>query len=545
MTTQGTNLVDNIVDTQKKVLDTMVENSKKLSGGNNILNETIEKGSEWYKNWLETQKNIFTKATEKAGNAAETVKETTANATETVNETASKMKEFNENWFTAQMNLARQMWEASQEWTKNATNGTHANPFMGGAANPFANTQNNPFGNWHSSMNNFTSPWNSWMNNMQQQNWMNQAQNMNPFNQDAMKKATDTWTNIFNQYTNMLNSNMGDWQKTFQNGTAQDAYKNMVNIGEGFSKFAEMWAPMFKSMQDKTFNMDMYKQWMKPEVYKEMMDKYFGFVPGGAEYMKQMNNMMADGAKHMTDAAMNSYHQARNTMNNPAFNTNQVFGSTLNAYNQWHNMMTEAAAPFTKMMPANQQTKAMSEWSDIANRTMVYNIKNAELQYMIYNQGQKVMDALAENTAAKIKEGKEVNSLIALYQEWLGISDKVFVSLFESEEYSKMMSEVSGMKLKLQKDTEVQMEKMMTGIPVATRSEMDEVYKSIYDLKKQLKDLERASQAAAAEAATAIAAAHAAAAQQAQANAATATAQGNAANAAATEDKASKNAKKA
>jgi hypothetical protein len=334
MTIQGTNVVENIVDAQKKVLDTVVENTKKINGGNNILNETIEKGSEWYKNWLETQKNIFTKATEKATDTAETVKETAEKATETVKETASKIKDFNDNWFHTQMNFAKQMWENSQEWFKNAGNGTHANPFTSGHTNPFTNpftsSNTNPFSFWQNGMNNATNPWNSWMNNMQANNWMNQAQNANPFSNDTWKKATDSWTGIFNQYTNMLNNGFGDWQKNFQNGTAQDAYKNMTNMGEGFAKFAEIWAPMLKSIQDKTFNMDMYKQMMNPDVYKEMLDKYFGFIPGGADYLKQMNSMMTDGMKQMTDSGMNSYHQARNFMNNPSFKNTQMFGSALN-----------------------------------------------------------------------------------------------------------------------------------------------------------------------------------------------------------------------
>ena len=154
-------------------------------------------------------------------------------------------------------------------------------------------------------------------------------------------------------------------------------------------------------------------------------------------------------------------------------------------------MLNNAAAPYTKMMTPNQFTKTMTEWSDISNRLMVYNIKNSELQFMIYTQGTKVMDAVAENIAAKIQKGEEVNNMMALYQEWLNISDKTFVSLFETEEYSKLMSEVNAMQLKLRKDVEGQLEKFMVAIPVATRSEMDELYKTIYDLKKQVRQMEK------------------------------------------------------
>lgn len=458
------NIVETVVDAQKKAMDTIIENTKKFTNGNNMMNETIEKGSEWYKNLLENQKNIFSQATSKAEKTTESAKES-----------ASKMNEFYENWFSTQMGWAKKMWDMNQDWAKNMTTGNVAD--------------SNPFTQWQNNMNN-------WMNQMQNMNtannWMNQMQNMNPFNMDAMKKANESMTSFFNQYYSILNNSAAEMQKNFQNGTIQDAFKNMATSGEGFTKFAEMWAPMWKSIQEKTFNMEVYKQWMNPEMYKDLMDKYLGFMPESSrQYMQNMGNMMTDGMKQFSQSGMNGYNQMRSMMNNSGFNGAEMFTNALSGYNNFQNMMASAAAPFTKMMTQTQHTKTMQEWADIANRTVIYNIKNAELQYMMYNQGTKVMDQLAENVAKKIQDGTEVNSMLALYQEWLNISDKTFVSLFETDEYSKLMAEVSSLQLKLRKDMEMQMEKMMVGIPVATRTEMDEMYKTIYDLKKQVRQLEK------------------------------------------------------
>jgi hypothetical protein len=494
MAYKGNNLVDNIVDTQKKVMDSVVENTKKFTNGNNPIAETIEKGTDWYKNWLENQKNIFTKATgSEATGATEAPKH---------NDAASKANEFFENWMKTQADLAKKMWDMSQEAAKNLTNGTHT------STNPFAqwqnsfNTASNPMTAW---MNNNTSnPMADWMKNMQTANFMNQMQNMNPFNADAFKKAgeqmtsmfnpeafknaTDQMTSMFHQYYTALNNNMSSWQKNFENGTAHEAYKNMVASGEGFAKFTEMWAPMFKSIQDKTFNMESYKQWMNPELYKEFMDKFFGFLPESSrEYLTNMTNMMKENMGKMSHSGMDSFHKMRSMMGNGS----EVFGNVYGAYNNFNNMMAEAAAPFTKLMTPTQQSKTMQEWSDISKRITEYNIKNAELQYMIYSQGTKVMDKLAENVAKKIQDGVEIKSMLGLYQEWLNISDKVYVSLFESTEYSKLMGEVSAMQNRLRKDIELQMEKLMKDIPVATRSEMDEMYKTIYDLKKKVRQMEK------------------------------------------------------
>jgi len=467
--------MDNIVDAQKQTVDTLVENTRKFANGNTMVNETIEKGSEWYKNWLESQKNVLAHTANQAQATTEKAKENT-----------SKMNEFYQNWFNTQMNMAKQTWDMNSNLMKNAAsnNGTVA-------------ADANPMAQWTNAMNN----WSNWMNNMNQgANWMNQVQqfqnqfqNANPFNMEAWKKSSDDFTGIFNKYYEVLNTNFTEWQKNIQNGTVQDAYRNMVNVTDGFTRFYEMWTPMWKSIQDKTFNMDMYKQMANPAMYKDLMDKYFGFMPENTrQYAQGITDMMNNGMKQYGQAGVNQFQQMRGMMANmPGANASEMFSNLLNGYNTFTGMMNSAVAPFTKMITPNQYTKSTMEWNDIANRIMVYNIKNAELQYVIYNQGTKVMDQLAENISNKLQSDEEVNSMMALYQEWLNISDKVYVSLFESDEYSKLMAEVSALQLTLRKDMETQMEKSLAGIPVATRSEMEEMYKTIYDLKKQVRDLER------------------------------------------------------
>jgi len=469
MASQDNNgFMDNLVDAQKQAIDAIAENTKKFTNGNNFVNETVEKTNEWYKNWLENQKNFFTQTATEA-----------TTTTEKIKDTSSKMNEFYQNWFNMQAGWAKQMQELNTGWLKN----TAANAGAGATANPMAA--------WTDWTNQMTNMWNG----MGQTNaWTNQMQQwQNAFSMDAFKKSAENSTSIFNQYYEILNNNFAQWQKNFENGTVQDAYRNMVNVTDGYTRFYEMWAPLWKSIQEENFNMDMYKQYANPALYKDLMDKYFGFLPEGSrQYAQGFSDMMNNVFKQFGQTGINGYQQMRGMAGNFAPSPNEVFANMLSSYNNWYGAMNNAFAPLAKMMPANQQTKTLAEWNDIANRIMVYNIKNAELQYMIYTQGTDVMDKVAENIVDKIKKGEEISSIMALYQEWLNISDKTYVSLFESDEYGKLMAEVSALQMKLRKDIELQLEKYMVGIPVATRSEMDELYKTIYDLKKQVRELEKA-----------------------------------------------------
>lgn len=465
----ATDFMDTMVEAQKNLVNSTVENMEKFTNGNALLNETIEKGSQWYSNWMDNQKKFFSQTSEKA-----------TEATETAKTNANHMTEFFQNWYNMQIGWGKNLWETAQGWTKDAAAKATANPMEQATAayNNWMNQWSNMF-----NMNNA----NNWMNNMQQ--WGN----MNPFNMDAWKNASNESTNLFNQWYQMLNNGFSEWQSHLQNGTAQDAFRNMLNSTESFTRFYQMWAPMWKSIQEKTFNTDMYKNMINPAAYQEFMDKFFGFMPEGArQYMQQMTSMMQNNAKQAATMGSNGYNQMKQMFASmPGMNMTEGFNGMLSMYENMQSMFQNAVSPIAKMVAPNQYTKSITEWQDIADRTAVYNIKNAQLQYMMYAQGAKVMDALAESVMHKMEQGEEVKSMMALYQEWLNLSDKTFVALFESDEYSQLMAEVSALQLKLRKDMEAQMEKAMAGIPVATRSELDELYKTIYELKKEVRQLSR------------------------------------------------------
>jgi predicted nuclease with TOPRIM domain len=170
---------------------------------------------------------------------------------------------------------------------------------------------------------------------------------------------------------------------------------------------------------------------------------------------------------------------------------NDMFTHMLNNYNQMRNMMNESAAPMMKLMAPNASKASMDMMNDLSNEFAQYQIKNAQMQYMMYTTGMKAMEDVAEQVYTKMRNGEDMSSFLKIYQEWLNTNDKHFVSLFSTDEYSKMQAEVNTLGMKMKRHMDTQMEKMLNHIPVATRTEMDELYKTIYELKKRVNTLEK------------------------------------------------------
>ena len=469
MTNQnGKNFVETMLEAQKNMVDTLVENTKKATQGNSFINETIEKSNDTYNEWMNKQKETMDTVSKKAEDMTSNIKDST-----------SKVQEQAKTWLDTQMNWTKQAWEMNQDYIKKATpsasNNNMTNPmeYMQQMGKKMSDT--------------YTQAKNA-------QNWWNLLQQYNPSNaNDIWKKTTENFTNIQNQYTEALQNSFAELQKNMQGGTTGDSYKNMIDVAAGFSKFNEMWAPFMKSIQEKTFNAEDFKKSFNFGTNKELMDNFFGMMPEGtSQYMDQAKEMFSGNMKNFMNMSKGQFQGNKEMFAgmNP-FADQNVFENMMSAYQNMQSQFQNAVSPIAKMVTPNKYTKSAQEWSEIADRLAVYNIKNSEMQYMMYQRGNKVMENLVENITNKMENGVEIKNITELYQEFLSISDKVYVELFESDDYSKLMAETSAMQLKLKKEMELQTEKMMSGLPITTRSEMDEMYKVIYDLKKQVHQLQK------------------------------------------------------
>lgn len=479
-TNKTNNFVETMVEAQNNFVNEVLETTKNLTKDMPFVKETIDS----------TQK-IYNETTESAKKMAEETSVKFEESTDNMKQTSEQTQNFFQQWFENQMNLAK------TAFNNTGATANNANPFNFNFPNiDWMNGFSQANGYWTNMMNTNANPF---MNNNPFNTWMNNNPFMNANNmQSKFNEGINTWGNYTKQYFDTMNNGFGDWSKNFMNPTAAESFKGMNNMAESLSKFHEMWMPMFKSMQDKTFNMEVYNQFMSPAKYKEFMDKFFSFMP---DNMKQqfdaMNQQFVTNMKQMTDSGMNNFNAFKSQINSNPFMNANPFANMWTNYSQMNNVFADAVSPLTKLMADNSNFQAINTWNDIYNRMVEFNIKNNELQYMMYQQGTKVMDKTAEKMANKIQNGENIESIINIYQEWMMTGDELFTQMFASDEYSKLMTEVSSLQMKLKMDIDKQMEKMVfSHMPIATRTEMDEVYKNIYDLKKMYRNLEKMFNAA-------------------------------------------------
>ncbi len=314
---------------------------------------------------------------------------------------------------------------------------------------------------------------------------------MPPFNQ--LNGMSQDWTGLYTKWNETMNQNWSGMTGNFQNTDLKDSFKNMVGNANNYLKFMEMWGPIIKLLNNNNFDAKQFQNLFNMDAYKSMMDNMFNLMPGMKDLNSNSKNMMDQWTKQATEQAGSMFGNASNPFANmfPTNMGNNLTGSWMENYNRMYETMQNAAAPLAKMMTPSPTKTMMEDSSRINNMMVHFGMHNSQMQQHIYNTGLKASQTVAETWAKKMQTGEKFDNPMALYTEWLSINDKVFVELFESKEYSELQSELSATGMKLKKEIDLQTEKVMANLPIITRSEMDELYKTIYELKKRVREMEK------------------------------------------------------
>ncbi|MEZ4606882.1 MAG: poly(R)-hydroxyalkanoic acid synthase subunit PhaE [Deinococcales bacterium] len=103
----------------------------------------------------------------------------------------------------------------------------------------------------------------------------------------------------------------------------------------------------------------------------------------------------------------------------------------------------------------------------------------------------KAFQALMKEMTALAQKGEVIQDVNKLANIWIGVSDKVFVEEFYSERYIDAQGKFLNANMKLKLQNRVVMEGMLKALDMPTRTELDESYQVISELRRELRALQR------------------------------------------------------
>lgn len=370
------------------------------------------------------------------------------------------------------------------------------NDFQKSSANMF-NQENNPqefFKNWFNQQASFAKQMTDF-----NQSINSSFQSFGKPAQDYMAnfgQANTAFTNIYNTWLNTLNSSY-DTMSNQMNGTFnKDVFNNFIQSNQMYTKMMSFFQPMIDSIQKGQFNMDSFKNNFTTEAYNNLTKQMFtGFYNEASikevydNSIKQLHGFFAN----QNNLSKEYYNQMQSVNANfPALFGNSASASLKDLYANMNNVFGKTFEPLLKMVNPSKEKENAEALISLMDRMAEFSIKQAELHAFLQNTTKKSVEKIAEQYSEKysnIASMTTVPSAQEMYSEWVKVNEQLFTELFASEEFSKVKGDALNLSNDVKKHFEKQFESNFEHLPVVFKSEVEDLQKTVYELKKQIKDL--------------------------------------------------------
>jgi len=424
--------VDALIESQSQALNNWLEATQKMQ--NAIANgNAMTEGPAIYKEWLEKQMAL-------AGG-------TVAKMTEPTTTPQQQVENFFKSWFQSQMDYFKKMTDFNQSVWSSVSN-------FGRPANDYIST--------FSTMNN-------------------------------------QWTNIYNEWVKAANTTFETYQSAFKGAFNKNIFQEMMQSNALYNSFKELYAPIFEAFQKGEYKPELFKQFYDVETYKKLTDRIFGGLFNTTPDLKtffdnamtQIHNYFSS-QNALREQYMNYYKKLFE--NYPQLFTGD-FAQIKELYQKYGNIYYETFKPLLNLINNPKDKERLEEILILMDKIAQYAIKQSELSADVNLKIYQSLEKVAEKYSKKMMNA-DASALTqidykSIYNEWLKEADELLTELFGTESFSKLKGEVLNLSMDIKSYFEKQMEKYLEFFPVAKTSELEEVYKTIHDLKKQVKSLEQ------------------------------------------------------
>jgi hypothetical protein len=307
-------------------------------------------------------------------------------------------------------------------------------------------------------------------------------------------QANQAWTKIYNTWMGTLNSTYDTFSKNIPSSLNADAFKNIFEGNKIQLKLQEFWQPAFASFQNGSFTADNFKKFMQPDAYKEITQQLFQSMSGQAT----MKEVFDASIKKIQDFFVNQNNLSKeyaSTFTNISAEYPQLisgdFAKLTDMYKHAQNVFGKSFEPILKLATPGKEKESVEASIALLDKISEYSVKQAQLQQHLYGTTQKALEEAAKHAFEKMTpETAQQQSFTEFYNEWLKTNETLFTELFESDDYSKLKGELLSISMDVKKDFEKQYESVFSMYPIVFKSEAEELYKTVYELKKQVKALE-------------------------------------------------------
>jgi class III poly(R)-hydroxyalkanoic acid synthase PhaE subunit len=224
--------------------------------------------------------------------------------------------------------------------------------------------------------------------------------------------------------------------------------------------------------------------------YVEMVQEMFkGFLPNGSQaffgnYQELMNTCVS-----YYQSVMAPWLQIDEDI------LKRIFSGDSSAYVDFFNAVNEkydeTFAKFFNMMGMGLNRESNEEQMQAVGSYIKMLFSAGTLVSLVADACKNSTSALMEHYQKELKDGKGVTTFREFYDLWYKVTEDILLELLNTDTFSKAFGDFSDKYSKFLIANNKVLERMLDPLPIPTDKDMNSLYKTVYDLRKEVRDLKR------------------------------------------------------
>ena len=335
------------------------------------------------------------------------------------------------------------------------------------------------------------SPMMEYWNNMtkQMQNFAGMMPDMSEYWKNFTKGMPDM-SGFWKSFTNMMPDMSNVW------GNYWDAFAKMMPNPEKFANMAPFKIP---GLDGFTKVFDLWKSFGDPTAFaKDFQEKYMDIT---ADVIKGLfpENIQPFVAKPMD--FMNTMVEYYKQFVSPWMEIdpeimNRIGQGDMKAYvdffKDYQKKYEESIEKYFNVMGMGLNREANEDYMKALNTYNKAMISMGELMAVITETSVDSMNQIGEKIQEDLDEGKSLTTFRDFYNVWYSVTEAAFEKLLATDEFAKVFDEFSDKYAQYMIAQNKVYERMLAFLPIPTNTDMKSLYKTVYDLRKEVRDLKKA-----------------------------------------------------
>ncbi|OFI01500.1 poly(R)-hydroxyalkanoic acid synthase subunit SynIIIE [Clostridium acetireducens DSM 10703] len=307
---------------------------------------------------------------------------------------------------------------------------------------------------------------------------------------EEKSKEDKSQGNVFNKWLEMNNEIIKKNMEFFNPDKVQSIFKNVTNGFDYNCNLFNFWQDLSKKVLNNDLG-DFYKQWQ--DKYKSIIsNNLVAFFPmymqeGLINYLSVYNNYYKFLGKFY-EPWIKDFQKINELMVKGLYGENEAYIEIIKICRENYN---ESLGKFLKAPILGISREYFEKQLDSIDAFIEYIDNFSEFSATIYKVAYDTMNKIIKEYEKMSKEGSQPKTFNEFYQYWWKTNEKAYKELFQTDYFSKLMSNVVEKGCEFKRDLDILLEKQLKLLPVTTKTDIESLYKTVYDLKKQVRTLKK------------------------------------------------------